>query len=180
MILIIALVACTQTDLDERLTQLEANHVALEQKVEAQTEVIETLEAPRPPVAVPAPSPVPKTEGVRKVGDDKVLVERRLFDVDTNELARMGRAIPHKDVNGTTDGFRISGIRRGSLPNAMGIRNGDILHKVAGHEVNSLEGAMRAYGALGSTDTIVVELTRRSAPWTQTIEVVDALPEEAD
>ena len=73
----------------------------------------------------------------------------------------MGRAIPHRGPDGQIDGYRLSGIRRNSLGEKLGIRNGDIVHAVNGQALTSMQGAMSAYTSLQNESSFSFEVTRR-------------------
>jgi len=103
-------------------------------------------------------------EGIDQVGDNKFVLDRNLVDkymTNLDALARMGRAIPHRGADGQIDGYRLSGIRRNSLGQKIGIKNGDIVHAVNGHPLTSMQGAMAAYQALQSDSSFSFEVTRR-------------------
>jgi type II secretory pathway component PulC len=81
---------------------------------------------------------------------------------DPEELSKLGRVVPHTGPDGDFDGLRISAIRRGSAPDQLGLRNGDVLHTLDGHPLRSMQEAMAAYNAVKSGGpTWTVELTRR-------------------
>jgi len=106
-------------------------------------------------------------EKIAQTGDNQFELERSLVDKqleDLDGLAKMGRALLHRGPDGQYDGYRLSAIRRGSLPDQMGIRNGDIIHSINGIEMNSLEGAMEAYEKLRNEGNLQVEITRRGKP----------------
>ncbi|MCO4748198.1 MAG: hypothetical protein KC912_25615, partial [Proteobacteria bacterium] len=84
-------------------------------------------------------------DNISKDGDNSYTVERDLVDkylADLDALGRMGRAIPHRGPDGQIDGYRLSGIRRNSLGEKLGIRNGDIIHAANGQALTSMQGAM--------------------------------------
>lgn len=103
-------------------------------------------------------------EGIDQVGDNSYVVDRELVDRymgNLDMLARMGRAIPHRGTDGQIDGYRLSGIRRNTMGEKIGIKNGDIVHSVNGHPLTSMQGAMAAYQALQSESDFEFEVTRR-------------------
>ncbi|TNE85435.1 MAG: hypothetical protein EP330_25460 [Deltaproteobacteria bacterium] len=108
-------------------------------------------------------------DGENQFTVDKDLVDRYLSDLDA--LGRMGRAIPHRGPDGQIDGYRLSGIRRNSLGEKLGIRNGDIVHAVNGQGLTSMQGAMSAYSSLQSESNFSFEVTRRGQKMTLQYEV---------
>ncbi len=86
----------------------------------------------------------------------KPLTRESLENLRPEDLARMGRAMPHRGPDGLVDGWRLAGIRRGSLPDQIGIKNGDIIHSVNGQELD-----ISAWAALHDQTDFEVSLTRR-------------------
>ncbi len=114
--------------------------------------------------AIQPRTPVEEGGEVEQVSDNEFVLERSMVEEQLNDLeslARMGRALLHRGPDGEYDGYRLSAIRRGSLPDQIGIRNGDIIHSINGIEMNSLEGAMEAYEKLRNESKLDVDVTRR-------------------
>jgi len=80
---------------------------------------------------------------------------------DPEALSKMGRALLHRGPDGDFDGYRLSGIRRGSPPDLLGFENGDIVHELNGHPLTSMEEAMEAYHALRGATGLDATVTRR-------------------
>ena len=102
--------------------------------------------------------------GIRKTGTNSWEVDRELVDkhiANLAGLASMGRAIPHRGADGQIDGYRLSGIRRGTPGQKLGLRNGDIIHGVNGSGLTSMSEAMNAFQELQSESNLKFELTRR-------------------
>ena len=109
------------------------------------------------------------TEGITKESETKYTVERSVLDKylgDIEGLSKMARAMPHKGADGSTDGYRLSGIRRNSPLYALGIRNGDVIHTVNGTSLANPADAMGAFQSLGSTSNFNFDITRRNNPVT--------------
>lgn len=101
---------------------------------------------------------------ITKNSDTEFEVSRELVDRYLNDLegiSRLGRAIPHRGPDGNIDGYRLSGIRRGTVGEKLGIRNGDIVHKVNGYDLNSMSEAMKAFQELQNDSNFSFEITRR-------------------
>jgi len=113
-------------------------------------------------------------DGISKDGDNKYTVKQELVDKylgDLEGISRLGRAIPHRGADGAIDGYRLSGIRRGTVGEKLGIRNGDIVHKVNGYDLTSISEAMKAFQELQKEDSFNFELTRRGKKQTMEYDV---------
>ncbi len=111
--------------------------------------------------------------GVTKLSDTKFLVDRsflekQLGNVET--LASQIRASP-KTEDGQIVGFRLSAIRKGSVFDKLGIKNGDVVHNVNGQALTSMETAMGVYGSLQNERGFNFEVTRRNQKMTIEYEV---------
>ena len=128
----------------------------------------------------PAPTPAARPtssndeEGVEKIDDNNYVIDRELVDrylTDLDAISRLGRAIPHRGSDGEIDGYRLSGVRRRSIGDKIGIKNGDIVHSVNGATLDSMQGAMAAYQTLQSESRFTFEVTRRGQRQTMSYEV---------
>lgn len=183
------LVGCADSALEERVTKLEAEQAQhgieqaeLLEENAALKKRIEVIETRRPSRRTYEPQPPAPMDGVRVVSEKEAIVERETLENFAENGGSAGRAIPHRDMNGEIDGYRVSGIRRNTLPNAIGVKNGDIVHGLNGISATSMHGAMKAYAAARSSDELVFDLTRRGEETTLTVRIVDELPrlEEAN
>ena len=103
--------------------------------------------------------------GITKTGDyswdvDQSVIASAMGNIDS--LISQVRATPHKGPDGEIDGFRLSAIRRGSLLQKLGIKNGDVIHGVNGTPLNSATGAMGAFQAMQSESSFNFDVTRRN------------------
>lgn len=104
-------------------------------------------------------------EGVTKTGDNSYTVDASLVAeafANIDKLTSQVRAIPHRGPDGEIDGFRLSAIRRGSILNKLGVKNGDIIHGVNGTPLTSASGAMSAFQTLQNEKSFSFEVTRRN------------------
>ena len=107
-------------------------------------------------------APQPAEEGIRLTGEGRYAVPRSLLaELDPGALATMGRSRIHRGSGGEPDGYRLAGLRSGTLPDRLGLQNGDVVHAVADRPLTSAAEAMAAFGALQDTDELCVDLTRR-------------------
>jgi type II secretion system protein C len=101
---------------------------------------------------------------VTKLGENSYAVSKDLIDKnigDIDGLSKMGRALLHRGPDGEYDGYRMSAIRRDTLPDKLGIRNGDIVHAVNGMPLTSVQGAMTAFQTMQNERKFNFEVTRR-------------------
>ena len=102
--------------------------------------------------------------GITKLSDTSYAVESWFVEEQMQNLDALiakVRAVPHKGDDGQVDGYRLSAIRRGSILDKLGIKNGDIIHGVNGTELTSTAGAMGAFQALQSESNFSFDITRR-------------------
>lgn len=119
------------------------------------------------PVSAEGAKPASAEGGITGDGETNFTIERSTLDAalgNMDEMSSMARALLHRGPDGEYDGYRLSAIRRDTLPDKVGIRNGDIVHSVNGLPINSLDGAMKALEALKTQPNLKVEVTRRGQP----------------
>ncbi len=103
--------------------------------------------------------------GITKTGEyswevDQSVIASAMGNIDS--LISQVRATPHKGSDGEIDGFRLSAIRRGSLLQKLGIKNGDVIHGVNGTPLTSATGAMGAFQAMQTEAQFSFDVTRRN------------------
>ena len=79
---------------------------------------------------------------------------------DLGRLSRDARVIPHYR-GGKPRGFKIVGVRPGSLYSHVGVRSGDILKSVNGEEINSPTKALQLFEKLKNSDSVTLDVERR-------------------
>jgi general secretion pathway protein C len=77
------------------------------------------------------------------------------------ELMHCARVVPEQDEHGNVTGFRLFGIRPGSLMAAFGFQNGDALQTVNEFDMTSPERSLEAYSKLRSVSDLRVGLSRK-------------------
>jgi type II secretion system protein C len=113
-------------------------------------------------------------EGIEKVGEHKYVVDRSLVDKylgDLDAISKMARASPHRGTDGKIDGYRLSGVRRDSPLDKLGIKNGDVINTVNGTSLSSVSGAMGAFNSMQSESSFNFEVNRRGQDLTLDYEV---------
>jgi general secretion pathway protein C len=85
-------------------------------------------------------------------------------------LAKQARVVPSvKD--GETVGFKFYGIRRGSLPRLLGLRNGDLLTQVNGEDLTSMDKAMELYTKLRRASNLSITLQRKGKTISKEVQI---------
>lgn len=130
-----------------------------------------------PPIAPPAAEPVAGeapapgddvASGVTKTGAYDYSVDRKMLDkqlADLSKLQQEARVVPHYKDN-SYQGFKLVGVRPGSLYRALGIRSGDVITAVNGNKIDSPNKALELFEQLKSSNNISVEIERRGQPKT--------------
>src|SRR5690606_3564713 len=110
---------------------------------------------------------------IRKVAENTYEISRE--DVESqlsnlSALATQARVIPNfKD--GKANGFKIFSIRPGSIYQKLGLKNGDVIRKINGYQMDSPEKALEIYAKLKESPRIEVELERRGSVSTSVLNV---------
>lgn len=154
----------------------DAEIIAIEKKLvrlrrgDGKEEVLRMDEdAPKPAPNRPAAKDDSGDDEVSKVGDNEFEIDGDTLDKylsDLEGLSRMGRALLHRGPDGEFDGYRLSAIRRNTIADKLGIRNGDIVHSVNGKPLNSMTSAMDAYNTMQNEKAFSFEVTRRGQKMT--------------
>ena len=103
--------------------------------------------------------------GIRALADGayavpKDDVARVLANLD--KVALEGRIVPaFKD--GEASGFKLFAIRPDSLFSRIGLHDGDVVKRINGYELNSVERALDVYAQLKDSGRIEIELERRGS-----------------
>ncbi len=89
-------------------------------------------------------------------------LSRRELDWALSDFAALSRQIRIERVD--DGGVRIAELERGSFLARLGIKRGDVVLRVAGHPIDTVDQAAAAYAALADARDVVVELERRGKP----------------
>ncbi|MCA9707991.1 MAG: hypothetical protein KDK70_19215 [Myxococcales bacterium] len=101
-------------------------------------------------------------------------VDRAFIDellASPERLAKQARIVPSMR-DGVPRGYKFYGIRSGSLPKLLGVKNGDLLLSVNGEALDSIDGAMKLYTRLRGTTRLELGLERKGRPLTLVLELV--------
>lgn len=113
------------------------------------------------------------SKGVKKVGTNRYEIDREMLNeqlADLSQLSRQARVIPHYR-DGKPQGFKIVGVRPGSLYSHIGIRSGDVIKAVGDEEITSPNKALELYERLKNSDNVTVDLERRGRKSTLEYEI---------
>jgi S1-C subfamily serine protease len=126
-----------------------------------------------PPAAV-APTPAPAAPAAAKAPAAKS-VKRKLSRKELNralaDFAALTRDIKIERAAG--GGILVSDLAKGSFPARVGIQKGDIVRRVAGHAIDTVDDAASAYAAVMAAKQVVVEIERRGARLQLTYQLTD-------
>ncbi len=99
----------------------------------------------------------------REVAIERDTIEDALSDV--GNLMRQVRIRPYFQ-DGNPEGILLSGIRRGSIFEDMGLSSGDVITGVNGNPIRTVEDAMQLYEGLKSEQSVELQIMRDGAPQT--------------
>lgn len=117
---------------------------------------------------------VPSTSsGGVKVDGNKVTVQKSKVDStlqDLNQVIQQARMVPNYD-NGQVDGFKIFGIRNGSIFKDLGLQNGDVINRINGTQIDSIEKALPMLQLLKTENSHTIDITRKGQKQTMEINI---------
>lgn len=109
-----------------------------------------------------------KESGIEKVSETEYTIEQEeINDVMGNlsKVATQARIVP-SFKNGKPNGFKLFSIKPGSLYTKIGLRNGDVVQRINGYDMDSPDKALEVYQKLQDSKSITVEIQRRGKPMT--------------
>ena len=113
-----------------------------------------------------APAPGAPTSGIQQTSENEFTVSKTEVDTALENMSQLFtqiRAVPHFE-GGQSIGFRLFAIRRGSLFDRIGLKNGDIIRSINGNEMNDPSKAMALLQELRDANNLDVEITRNQQP----------------
>lgn len=170
---------------EERLAAMETELEAMQTKLDGNASELETLraesvtrrklgsEAMRPPARIDG------AEGIECEGFETASIEckiDRAFMISLLDspdlLITQARAVPAVQ-DGKTRGYKLFGIRPGSLPKLLGMMNGDMITSMGGKPLDSIDAAMEVYEGLRKGGPLVVDIERKGEAIVLTLEIVE-------
>ncbi|TVQ94077.1 MAG: PDZ domain-containing protein [Deltaproteobacteria bacterium] len=93
-------------------------------------------------------------------------VERSLIDEYSSikQAMTLARVDWHRNDRGKVDGFGVYGLRCGSPLSQVGLKSGDVIHRINGKRVRNILQALLVVNKVKRKDRIVVEASRRGEP----------------
>lgn len=122
--------------------------------------------APPPPPPPTAAATDPWEGRLTKVDDHTFEVDRSLVRELVSGAARPGavRITPIPGDNGQLAGLRFSGVREGSLPATLGMRNADTITEINGAKITSANTLLDVLAKLDQLSVVEVDGTRGGKP----------------
>jgi len=171
---LLAEIRATNATIAKLAAQLDAQEAALDEQAAELALLRKDMSALRadgtPPTEPPAPEedphihcPNPSVCVIDQVRWDELLK-------DPSSLARQCRLVPLQE-DGRTRGFKIFGIRQGSLPRALGLQNGDTLTHVNEIRLGSADEVVKLAADLLHTKTLILTFERRGETMNRRIEI---------
>lgn len=114
-------------------------------------------------VVPPAPAALPDG-AVRHLGGRHYIVDRAALAGLLDGPTRHGLRILPSVRDGQAQGLKIYGLRPGSLPNRLGLKNGDLVVAINGARLASMHEAQTVARQLPTADRIAVDLVRKGEP----------------
>ncbi len=151
---------------EAKLIAVSRNKVYLERNGKQEVlEVYEGTEAKtgeRASGRFPQRGTIPEMAGIKRLSGSRYRIPqeelRNAFE-NMNHLLTQVRVVPNfKD--GEPDGFKLLSIKRGSLIHQGGLRDGDIIKRVNGIEIDSPEKAFEVYEQVRNEPLITLEIVR--------------------
>ena len=128
---------------------------------------------PKVPPRPARPAAAQKTDGkanykdhVRKTGPYSYEIDRSMLDEQLQDLSKLGtqaRVVPNYR-NGKYEGFKLVGVRPGSLYRAIGVRSGDVIKSINGSAIDSPNKALDLFEKLKNSSHIDLDIERRGQP----------------
>jgi general secretion pathway protein C len=110
--------------------------------------------------------PAPTGSGIQSTGENEYSVPRAEVDSALENMSQLFtqiRAVPHFE-GGQSIGFRLFAIRRGSLFDRIGLKNGDIITNINGTEMNDPARAVGLIQELRDASNLRVGAIRNQQP----------------
>ncbi len=96
-------------------------------------------------------------------GEGSVLMDRRYFESqkgNMNDMMTQIRAIPNMAPDGSINGFQLFEITKESMYEKIGLKNQDVLQRVNGRPLNTVETGLDLFNALKNDNHFVLDIVR--------------------
>jgi general secretion pathway protein C len=122
--------------------------------------------SPRPAAAAVPAASAGGGAGIQQTAENEYTVPRTEVDTALENMSQLFtqiRAVPHFE-GGQSVGFRLFAIRRGSLFDRIGLKNGDIVRGINGNEMSDPSKALALLQELRDASNLDVDITRNQQP----------------
>lgn len=153
------------------LARVEWDHVIL--KNGNREEVLKIVETQGGPAVASAVTDAASDDGIEALNENEFVIARAEVDEamqNLNQLFTQIRAVPHFQ-EGKANGFRLFAIRRNSIFEKIGLKNGDIVSSINGNPLTDPARAMQLFQELKDESRVQVEVTRNRQPTTLSYEI---------
>ncbi len=168
-------VAAQETKIAELQARVDAvaqkQELAQDDSLKAALAAIEKLDVSMKAMDDLTTAAVEAGEGSEACPNNRCTISRKLIEglrADPEAAMKQARVMPSvKD--GKTRGFKIFGVRPGSVAKAIGLKNGDLILEVGGKKLGTAEEALAAYNAIPLEGEWKISVERTGAPLELTI-----------
>ncbi|HUT54151.1 MAG TPA: type II secretion system protein GspC [bacterium] len=107
---------------------------------------------------------------IKQVGENSFVIQKTAIDEtlsNMNSIITQARVIPNFVGDGdarVVDGFRIYRIQSGSLFEALGLQNGDVIKSINGEKMDSMEKGLQLLQSLRNETRFTMDLERQGNP----------------
>ena len=118
------------------------------------------------PDAVDGQSTGPGSRYTEKVAENSWVIDRKMVANSLNDMSRVmtdARLTPRVS-GGRVEGFLVTEIKTRGIFDAIGLKNGDVLTKINGYDIDSPEKAVQVLSALRGQTNINLDILRAGKP----------------
>ena len=117
----------------------------------------------KPPAGAAKGAPLPSSGISMQIGEAEWVVDQKaLSDVLSTGMSKVlteARLLPYSEA-GRTVGFRVSEVKTGGIFSTLGLKNGDVIMKVNGLQVDSVEKGVQLLSGLKGDTGVTIDLMR--------------------
>jgi len=112
--------------------------------------------------------------GVWKVSEGHIIMDKRFLEkqlASVNDLMTQVRAVPHMNKDKVMQGFKVFQIKKGSVFQKVGLKNRDVIQRINGQRLDSVEKGLDLFAALRDETNFTLDILRNNAKKTINIEI---------
>ena len=117
--------------------------------------------AKKNPHELPGARDAVKCDGNKACTLDRAFVNKLI--ANPAQLAKQARLRPLRK-DGEMQGYKVYGVRKGSLPHLLKLKNGDLLKSIDGRDLDSMDAAMSLYQQFRNASHLRITIERRGKP----------------